>query len=115
VQRDQEVLPEKEVHLDHRVAHRVGPEEHDRDEVVVVLDLRPLAELGRVLEGDRVDGEHVAQQRDRLLAGVVQVQPEDVVVVQRLLDVIRLEVVVGAAVDPDQVPVHTMHGVRPAR
>ena len=115
LQRDEEVLPEEEVDLDHRMAHRVGAEEDNRDEVPVAFDLGALPELGGVLNGERVNLEHVAQQGQCPLAGVVQVQPENFVAGQRLLDVGRFEVVVGGPVDADQVAVHAVHGLRPCR
>jgi hypothetical protein len=67
-----------------QVAGAVG---HQGDEVVVVLDLRPLVELLRVLDRERVDLEHLAQQGDRVRARVFQVQPEQVVLFQGALDV----------------------------
>jgi hypothetical protein len=112
---NQEVVGKEAVHLDHGLADGVGSEEHNRDEVLVVLDLGPLPELQRVLDRHRVDVEHVTQQGQALLAGVVQVQPQDLVVVQRLIGVIRLDVLNGRSIDPDQVPTHAIHGVRPAR
>src|SRR6516162_9246441 len=55
VHADQEPFGVEAVHLGHRLAQLAGAVGDDRDEVVVVLDLRPLLELLDVLDRERVD------------------------------------------------------------
>jgi hypothetical protein len=60
VHADQEALGVEAVHLGHRLAQLAGAVGDDRDEAVVVLDLRPLVELLDVLDRERVNLEHLA-------------------------------------------------------
>jgi len=58
-----------------------------RQEVRLVdVDLRPLAELARVLHRHRVQPEHLAHAREGLGRRLVQVEPEEVVALQQALD-----------------------------
>src|SRR5215210_1717352 len=56
--------------------HRV---EDEQDAVAVGVELGPLAELARVLERDRVQPEEVAERGEVLVAGVGEVEPEELV------------------------------------
>ena len=70
------------MHLGHWLAQAAGAVRDDRDEVVVVLDLRPLVELLGVLHRERVNLEDLAQQDEHLVVGALQVQPEEPVLFQ---------------------------------
>jgi hypothetical protein len=52
---DEEAVGVEAVHLDEAVLVRRGAVEHEEDEVVVILDFRPLVEVLRVLDGERVE------------------------------------------------------------
>ena len=45
-------------------------------DVVVALDLRPLGVVDRVLDGQRVEAEHVVEQGDLLVGRLEHVEPE---------------------------------------
>jgi hypothetical protein len=49
------------VHLDQLILVGHGAIDDQEDEVVVFLELRPLAEVLRVLEGERMELEDIAQ------------------------------------------------------
>jgi len=55
-------------------------EDHE-DVVLEVVELRPLAELLRVLDGERVDPEQLGDQLDVLMARRDEVEPEELVAV----------------------------------
>ena len=82
-----------------------GDDGDDGDEVVVLLHLRPLAELGGVLHCEGVNAEHVPQQREAFLTGVGQVHPQQLARVQRFPHAGRLQVGLGP-VGQQHVPVH---------
>jgi hypothetical protein len=81
--RDHEVAGDVDVDLD-RLRHRVVAAGHargvedDEDVALVDVELRPLAELARVLERHRVQPELLAQARELIDSRVVEVQPEEV-------------------------------------
>ena len=75
VEADDELLGDEAVHLGHVLAVGGHAEGDDVDEVVVVVDAGPLAELVGRLHGHRVEVEGVDQQ------------PRDVVVGPRVVDV----------------------------
>ena len=64
--------------------------------IAEVLDLGPLAELRDVLDRQRMQLEDITQQRDAVLARLVQIKPEQGAVAQRGLDRCR----VGRTDDP---------------
>jgi hypothetical protein len=76
VHADQEPFGVETVHLGQRLAQATGAVDDDRDEVVVVLDLRTLVELLDVLHRERVDLEDLVQQGEHVVVGALQVQPE---------------------------------------
>ena len=67
------------MHLDEPVdvGRRRRPVDDEEDEVVVLLELRALAELLRVLERERVEVENVAQHREVVRLGALEVEPEE--------------------------------------
>src|SRR2546423_11513194 len=93
VHRDEEVLGVEAVHLQQLLVQVACAVDDDRDEVVVVLDLRPLVELHGVLDRERVDLEYLAEQGEHLVVDALQVQPEQPVGFQGQLDVGASELV----------------------
>ena len=76
-------------------------EDDQEDVTVVVVDLGPLAELPGVLERERVEAELLAQDLEVARHGLLDVEPEERVVVEQLADAPPLEMqpVRSAAVD----------------
>jgi hypothetical protein len=91
------------VHLDEAigVGRRRGPVDDEEDIVVVLLELRALAELLRVLEGERVEAEDLAEKREVVRPDVLQVEPEELAAREARLDgrAVGLRVLLGAAVE----------------
>src|SRR5256885_9724855 len=54
--------------------------------VAVVVELRALVELLDVLDGEGMPAEHVGERVDLVVAGRVQVQPEELLATQQLAD-----------------------------
>ena len=86
--RDDEVARHVDVDLDRAGdglsgARAPGGVEDDEDVRLVDVDLRPLAELARVLHRHRMQPEHVADPRERIRARAVQVEPEELVPLQQ--------------------------------
>jgi hypothetical protein len=65
------------VHLDQTVLVRDGAVDDQEDVVVVVVELRALPEVLRVLDRERMELEHVAQDREVFLGRPVEVDPEE--------------------------------------
>jgi hypothetical protein len=80
--------------------------EDEEVEVLVGLDLRPLAEVLRVLHGERVEAEHVAEDFEILLGGTVEVEPEEVAGLEPRLDLGPLDRDLGVAVSVEEVARH---------
>ena len=74
---DEEALGVEAMHLDEAVLVRDRAVDDDEDEVVVLVDLRALAELLRVLDGQRMELEDVAQDLEVVLARLVDIEPEE--------------------------------------
>jgi len=70
------------MHLDEAVPVGVGPVDDEVDVAVVLLELRPLAEVLGVLDGQGVESEGLAQQLELLGRRPVQVEPEELVTFQ---------------------------------
>ena len=84
MQRDDGLAGDVAVDLDRlAVVHPVVDDEHV---IAVVVDLRALAELARVLQGQFVEAEDVAELIDGLDGGVVEVEPEELVAGAQLGD-----------------------------
>ena len=66
------------MHLDEPVLTGSGPVDDDEDEVVVAVDFGSLIELFRVLDGERVELEDVAEDREVAFSRVVKIKPEEV-------------------------------------
>jgi hypothetical protein len=65
------------VHLDEPIVVGRGSVDDDEDEVVVVVELRPLVELLRILDREWVEFEDVAQDLEVVLARPIEVEPEE--------------------------------------
>ena len=74
---DEEALAVEAVHLDQPVLVGDGAVDHEEDEVVVLVDLRALAEVLGVLDGERVELEDVAEDLEVVAVGPVEVEPEE--------------------------------------
>src|SRR6185503_12479151 len=104
---DQPLLRVEAVHLDRREAGATagvvdGPEDDEEREVVVLLDLRALAELARVLQRERVQVEGLLQQLEVGLAGIVDVEPEEDAVAQPRLDALGVDIRLDGSPGVDQ-------------
>src|SRR6185503_3205218 len=77
--RDEVALRVEDVHLDEPVdvGRRRRPVDDEEDEVIVLLELRALAELLRVLERERMEVENVPQHREVFRLGALEVEPEE--------------------------------------
>ena len=64
---DEEAFGVEAVHLDQPVLVGDGAVDDEEDEVVVVVELRPLAEVLRILERERMELEDIAQDGEVLL------------------------------------------------
>jgi hypothetical protein len=80
------------VHLDEPVLVLHGAVDDDEDEVVVVVDLRALAEVLRVLDRERMEAELLSEELEVARAGAVQVEPEELSRREQLLDRLVVEV-----------------------
>ena len=67
VDSDEEVFGIEAVHLDQPVLIGDGAVDDQEDEVVVVVELRTLAEVLRILQGERMEVEDIAQYSEVLL------------------------------------------------
>ena len=94
---DEEALGVEAVHLDEPVVVRDGAVDDEEDEVVVVVDLGPLAELLGVLDRERVELEDVAEDLEVLVVRAVEVEPEEPLAGKQLLDGLPAELHLAAA------------------
>ena len=95
--RDEVPLGVEAVHLDEPVLVGRSTVDDDEGEVVVVVDLRPLAEMLRILDREGVEREHVAQDVEVLRSGLREVEPEELLPRQKPLDLAAVEVDLVAA------------------
>src|SRR5207237_10352999 len=72
-------------------------------EVVVAVDLRPLPELLGVLDGERMEGEDLAEEHEVVGVRAVEVEPEELALGQQLLDRLAVEGELLAALMVDHV------------
>ena len=94
---DEEPLRVEAVDLDEPVVVRDGAVDDEEDEVVVVVDLRPLAELLGVLDRERVELEDVAQDLEVAGLRFVEVEPEELAAREQPLDRLAAELHPAAA------------------
>jgi hypothetical protein len=80
------------VDLDQPVVVLHGAVDDDEDEVVVLVQLRALVEVLRILDGERMEAEGVAENLEVGVVRGVQVEPEELPRGQQLLDVLAVEV-----------------------
>ena len=85
------------MHLDQPVVVGDRAVDDDEDEVVVLVDLRPLPEVHGVLDGERVELEDVAEDLEVVAVGLVEVEPEELPGGEKLLDRLAAEVDLAAA------------------
>jgi hypothetical protein len=85
---DEKAFRVETVHLDEPVlvGGRSRAVEHEEGEVVVVLELRALAEVLRILEREWMEPEDVAQKLEVIFGRIVQVEPEELAARQARLD-----------------------------
>src|SRR5207244_1655134 len=100
---DEEPLGVEAVHLDQTVVVGSGAVDDDEDEVVVVVDLRPLVEMLGVLDGKWVEFEDFAKDLEVPRLGLVEVEPEEVATRQQLLDGFAAEMDLRASISADDV------------
>ena len=101
--RDEELLAVEAVHLDELVLVGRRAEEDEKGEVVVVVDLRPLAEVLGVLDRERMELEELAEDREVVGGRTVEVEPEEAAAREQLLDALAGEVDLAVAVAVDDV------------
>ena len=89
---NEELLGVEAVHLDEAVVVGDGAVDDDEDEVVIFVEFGALAELFRVLDGERVELEDVAEDRVVGLVWLVDVDPEERVSSEKFVDVLTIEV-----------------------
>ena len=104
------------------LAHRVEDEQHV---LAVGVELRPLAELDRVLDRDRVQAERLAERLDLLGARVGEVEPEELVALAQLGEAVAVDALEnlhlarayprGGSVRPVTLPVgaYKLEGISP--
>ena len=91
------------MHLDEPVLVRRGAVDDDEGEVVVGLDLRPLPEALRVLDGERVEVEDVPEDLEVLRHRLLEVEPEEVAVGEQAFHRLAVEVNLAASFRMDDV------------
>jgi hypothetical protein len=72
--------------LDQPVSVRRRAVDDEEDEVLVVIDLRPLVEVFRILDRERVKLEDVAQDLEIGDVRAVQIKPEELVGREQIVD-----------------------------
>ena len=100
---DEKSLGVEAMHLDKPVVVRRRAIDDDEDEVVVLVELRPLAELLRVLDRERMELEDIAKDLKVRLARSIEVEPEKATVREQALDGVDIEADLAAAVIVDDV------------
>jgi hypothetical protein len=88
---DKEALGVEAVQLDQSVIVGRGAVDDEEDELVVVLDLRPLVELLGVFHGKQVELENVAEDLEVTRIRLVEVEPEEVAGGQQLRGLLPTE------------------------
>ena len=88
---DEELFRIEAVHFDEAVVVGDGSVDHDENEVVIFVELGALRELLRVLDGERMELEDVAENRVVGLVRLIDVDPEEGVAGEELLHVLRLK------------------------
>src|SRR6266496_3075732 len=94
---DEEALGVEAVHLDQAVLIGRGAVDDEEDEIVVILDLRPLLEVLRVLDRERVEPEDLAQDLEVIRVRLVEVEPEEAPARQQLRDRLTAEMHLATA------------------
>ena len=74
------------MHLDETVLVRRGAVDDEEDEVVVLVELGPLAEVLRVLDRERMELEDVSQDLEVVGLGLIKVEPEEAAGREQFLD-----------------------------
>ena len=93
-----------------RLGRAAGRVVDDEDVVAVLVELRPLAELDRVLERDGVQAEDLADHLQVLGAGLGEVEPEELVALVQLREPLPVD---GLQHLHGGEPIHARYGLRP--
>jgi hypothetical protein len=80
------------VHLDQPVFVRNGTVDDKEDEVVIVVELRPLAKVLRILEGERMELKDITQYGEVLILWCWEVYPEEAAAREQTLEIVPNEV-----------------------
>jgi hypothetical protein len=91
------------MHLDQPVVVWRRAIDNEEDEVVVLVELRPLAELLRVLDRERMKFEDIAKDLKVRLARLIEVEPKEAVIREQLLDGVDIEADLATALIIDDV------------
>src|SRR5204863_9924740 len=95
---DEAALRVEAVHFDEPVLVLDRAVDDDEHEIVVLVELRTLVEVLRVLDGERMEAERVAENVEVLPVRLVQVEPEEIPGREQLLAVLAIEVQLARAV-----------------
>jgi hypothetical protein len=88
---DEEAFGIEAVHLDKSVRIGDGAVDDQEDEVVVVVELGTLAEVLRILEGERMELKDIAQYGEVLVGWPGQVDPEEAAAREQTLEIATAE------------------------
>jgi hypothetical protein len=80
------------VHLDQPVFIRHGTVDDKEDEVVIVVELRPLTKVLGVLEGERMELEDITEYGEVLILWCREVDPEEAAACEQPLEIVPNEV-----------------------
>src|SRR4029450_1988972 len=86
VDSDEEALGVEAVHFDKTVIVGDGSVDNEENEVVIVVELGALPELLRVLNGERVELEDLAEDLEVLMLRLIEIEPEEPLACEQLLD-----------------------------
>ena len=100
---DQEALGVEAVHLHKAVLVRRGAIDDDEDEVVVLVELRPLGELFGVFDCEWMKLEDVSQDLKVVVGRPVEIEPKEVASREQPLDRAAVEADLVAALTADDV------------
>ena len=109
---DQETQGVEAMHLNEPVIVGCSAIDDHKDEVVVVVELRPLVEVLGVFDRERMKLEHLAEDLKVVLARLIEIEPEEVAAREQPLDRVTIEVDLAAALIMDDI---TDRGARAVR
>ena len=106
---DQETHGVEAMHLNEPVIVGCSAIDDHKDEVVVVVELRPLVEVLGVFDRERMKLEHVAEDLKVVLARLIEIEPEEVAAREQPLDRVTIEVDLAAALIMDDILLRTLN------